>query len=221
MYKKIKIFFLIALLTYAVAANAAMSINDYDPKRIAHYETTMWKAYYKRNYQMLLQSLVSMLSEQFNLSGADALTIAASATQAARLFSQMPARTTLSQYHKQVLPSLILFYTKIKQKLGGKWEPKAAATAELKWWIARRIPGKNKPEQVGRDIADLYVILYGARNEHVELAGYLRAKAAYIRDRQSRRGKIDWPRIEKMLVRSYQNLLLGIKKKDLSHDTHN
>lgn len=58
----------------------------------------------------------------------------------------------------------------------------AIAKAELAWWVARRIPGKDSPENVGALIADLNAQFYGVPREKVLEASVLRARAGHMRD---------------------------------------
>lgn len=178
---------------------------------IAKYETQMWKNYYERDFDDLINNSVKLLIEQFDISMVDAMLIATSAAQAARVFSRMPKKTSLEDYKREVLPSLILSYRYLSNLNGGNWDPDQAALLELEWWIARRTPGKNQVEQVGKIITNLYAYLYGNTNEHMDKAGYYRALAANLRDKQSRKGRVDWQAIETLLQKSYHHLLVAIK----------
>ena len=64
--------------------------------------------------------------------------------------------------------------------------------------MARRTPGQNDPEQVGRLIAEEYALLYEAPLADVLRAGLLRAEAAALRDREA--GQPDWAAIGALLV---------------------
>ena len=74
--------------------------------------------------------------------------------------------------------------------------------------MARRIPGQNSPEQVGRLIAEEYALLYETSRERVEDAALLRAKAASMRDEQA--GHPDWSTIGRLLRASYDELRLAL-----------
>jgi hypothetical protein len=88
----------------------------------------------------------------------------------------------------------------------GTWDAEAAARAELEWWVKRRTPGQNSPEEVGRSIAKLYKTLYGRSNPDIEKAGLLRALAAHIRDTSH-----DWDKVDTLLKESYRSLIRGIQ----------
>ena len=96
-------------------------------------------------------------------------------------------------------------YAHIRAATGQDFDPHEAAKAEVAWWVARRTPGHNSVEEVGSIIAELYAILYGQSNPDIEYAGYLRAKAARVRDKSA-----DWVEVEKLLQQSYTHLLAGI-----------
>ena len=70
--------------------------------------------------------------------------------------------------------------------------------------VARRTPGANAPEQVGRLIAEEYELLYETPLADVLAAGLLRAEAAALRDREA--GQPDWAAIGALLRDSYREL---------------
>ena len=81
--------------------------------------------------------------------------------------------------------------------------------AELDWWVARRTPGSDSVEEVGRLIAYLYTVLFGENQPAFERAGLLRAQAAHIRDEGG--ASCNWGMVEKLLHESYQALQEGLK----------
>lgn len=173
----------------------------FDPDRIAAAEARMWKAYYDRNIQQVGFELIEVLLEQFHLSFPDALAVAADLSSAALAF-----QSTRGDYPTQVLPGLKSAYGRLKDLTQDTWDAEAAARAELGWWVKRRTPGHNNPEEVGRSIAHLYKILYGKSNKDIERAGLLRARAASLRDT----GR-DWPKVQSLLQESYRSLFQGIQ----------
>ena len=173
----------------------------FDSKAIAASETRMWQAYYRQDKQALFDELTALMLEQFAVTGITAKRVAYDLAMAAKDFA-----SSRGGYEAQVLPSLVSAYTRIQKASGAEFDPEAAARAELDWWVARRTPGQNSVEEVGRGIAKLYAILYGATNDHIERAGFLRAKAGRVRDESS-----DWPEVQRLLEESYGELLQGIE----------
>ena len=96
--------------------------------------------------------------------------------------------------------------------INGRWDPGAAAYAELNWWILRRTVQTNKVATVGAAMARLYALLYGRTNSHIRQAAYLRAKASFLRGTNNSSGQIDWGRVQRLLQRSYYQLKLGINR---------
>ena len=174
---------------------------QFDPDRIAAAETRMWKAYYNRNIRELGFEMIDVLQEQFHLSAPDAIAVAADLSSATLAF-----QSTKEDYPTQALLGLKSAYTRLKILTKGTWDADAAARAELEWWVKRRTPGHNSPEEVGRSIANLYKILYGKSNKDIEQAGLLRARAANIRDTSN-----DWPKVQDLLQDSYRALVQGIQ----------
>jgi hypothetical protein len=173
----------------------------FDPDQVAATETRIWKAYYQRNIQLVGFELIDLLVGQFHLSPPDAFAVAIDLSSAVQAFQSIRG-----DYLAHVLPSLKGAYGRLKMLKNGTWDAEAAARAELEWWVKRRTPGHNSPEEVGRSIAKLYKILYGRSNQDIEQAGLLRAQAAHLRDKTQ-----DWTKIQKLLQDSYRLLVRGIQ----------
>src|SRR5262249_54977139 len=103
-----------------------------------------------------------------------------------------------------VLPDLEAAYAKARSWTDAAYDPRAVARAELAWWVARRVPGQNSPEQVGDLIAQEYALLYETTPAVVAEAARLRAQAAALRDQQA--SAPDWGRISQLLLQSYREL---------------
>jgi hypothetical protein len=88
--------------------------------------------------------------------------------------------------------------------LSAGFDPGDVARAELAWRVARRIPGRNGPEQVGDLIADEYAMLYETSRADVLESARLRAEAAALRDQEA--AAPDWARTGGMLTDSYAHL---------------
>ena len=91
---------------------------------------------------------------------------------------------------------------------GANFDARAVARAELAWWEARRIPGRNSAEQVGQLIAEEYALLYESSPPAMAAAGFLRAQAGALRDAHAEHP--DWSRIARLLQESYRELRLAL-----------
>jgi hypothetical protein len=187
------------------AGNWAFSTSPVlDPDKIATAETRMWQAYYAGDLSSLHNEMVALLRAQFRLAPADAERIARRLTVAAMKFA-----TSGGNYEQGALPDLEIAYLQLKAVLKLSFDPREAARAELAWSVARRTPGQDNPQLVGKRIARLYSIIYGgARPEFLE-AGVLRAKAAQLRDRSGI--NCDWSEVERLLRRSYRVLAEAVQ----------
>ncbi|MCC5847941.1 MAG: hypothetical protein JJU29_07580 [Verrucomicrobia bacterium] len=174
-----------------------------DPGVLAGEEVRMWRAYYQKRWLRLGWRLVRLLRRQFRLSTSHAICAGWAFGSAAMRFARSnPAP------REAVLRDLKRGYRRVARASGMKFDPEAVANAEWAWWEARRDPKQDTPELVGRKIGDLYANLYGGRNDALSEAGYLRARAAKLRDDAGARA--DWARIEAMLLTSYARLREGV-----------
>lgn len=177
---------------------------DFDPVRVAQAESRMWQFYYQKDGFAMAREMVSLMREQMGLSFWSAKEVVEPMARGAMQFSRSGGN------YASVLPMLEGSYATLAEVCEQDWDAHALAEAELAWWVARRTPGEDSPEQVGALITNLYALLYGSSNAKLEQAGLLRAQAATLRDLGA--PNADWDRIEAMLVESYQALHDGIQQ---------
>src|SRR5581483_6712425 len=151
------VMFVAALGAYGVTPpRGERSIRRFDPARMAALETGMWQAYYAKDRVRLFRLLVTMLHEQYHYSWAIAAGEGFYLARAAARFGD------LTEHYEIVLPDLERAYTTARDWTHAQFDPAAVARAELSWWVARRVPGQDSVEQVGRLMATEYALLYEA-----------------------------------------------------------
>lgn len=195
------------LLAFAIAfavtpPRGPRSIRVFNPDRLADLEVRMWQAYYAKERVRPFGLLVAMLHEQYRYSWATATVEAFHLARAAAMFGDLRGG------YEVVLPDLEAAYSTAKSWLGAGFDPRAVARAELAWWIARRIPGRDSPEQIADLIADEYALLYETDRRGVLNAARLRAEAAALRDAEAQAP--DWETIGRLLQQSYRDLLASL-----------
>jgi hypothetical protein len=170
----------------------------FDPDRTASLEVDMWKAYYEKRNVALFLDLVVMSREKYRYSWGQAARMGFYLARAAATFGNLRGD------YEQVLPDLEAAYRMARAWTGASYDPAAVARAELAWWVARRFPGRDSPEQVGALIADLNVQLYGVTKDRVLEASVLRARAGKLRDLGGL--DADWDEVSRLLHLSYRSL---------------
>jgi hypothetical protein len=186
-----------------VAPPGPRSLKAFDPDRVAALELDMWQAYYRKEKVRLFRGLITLLHEQNRYSWARASQAAFYLARAASTFAE------LRSDYDQVLPDLERAYTIEREWLHATFDPRAVARAELAWWVARRIPGQNSPDQVGGLIADENALLYGVSRDRVLAASVLRARAGRLRDEGG--DQADWAEVSRLLVESYRALHAAVQ----------
>jgi hypothetical protein len=192
----------IALVVALVPPPGPRSIRTFEPVRLADLELRMWQAYYAKENVRLFGLLVTLLREQYRYSWATAAREAFHLARAAATFGN--ARSN----YEVVLPDLEAAYGTARDWLRARFDSNAVARSELAWWVARRVPGQDSPEQIGSLIADEYALLYEVPRESVLKAAQLRAEAAALRDSQA--AQPDWERIRRLLLDSYVALAAAV-----------
>lgn len=178
------------------------SLRAFDPDRTAELELDMWKAYYDKRNVRLFADLVTLTHEQYRYPWAKAARASFYLARAASTFGNLRAD------YERVLPDLERAYAIARDWTHAPFDPAAVARAELAWWVARRAPGQNRPEQVGALIADENALLYAVPRERVLEASILRARAGRLRDEGGERA--DWTEVARLLVQSYRALHVAV-----------
>jgi hypothetical protein len=205
--KRAVVVLLVAAAAFALAfaltpPRGPRSLREFDADRLAALETRMWQAYYAKDRARLFGLLVTMLHEQYHYSWATAAVEGFHLARAAATFGDA------TDHDEAVLPDLEAAYGQVRAWTGATFDARAVARAELAWWEARRIPGRNSPEQVGQLIADEYALLYESSPPAMAGAALLRAQAAALRDAHADRP--DWAHIARLLQASYRELRLAL-----------
>jgi hypothetical protein len=180
------------------APSGPRSLRAFDPDRLANLELDMWQAYYRKQNIRLFRDLIVTLHEQYKFSWAGALTTGFYLARAASSFA------TLTTNYDRVIPDLEHAFARVRMATAGTFEPAAVAKAELAWWVARRVPGHNSAEQVGRLIAEENALIFNAPLEAVLEPSVLRARAGKLRDDGGINA--DWTTVSDLLHDSYQQL---------------
>lgn len=188
----------VAGFMWAWQPNPPRPLGDFNPDRVAELEVGMWQAYYEKQRVRLFSTLVTTLREQYGFSWPIATATAFSLAKAAVAFGDATGD------YDRAIPDLTRGFERIQRATASRFDPHRVAEAELAWWVARRTPGHDSPEEVGRLIAELYAGLYGKPVDEMFVAGQLRASAAALRDAQAT--EPDWITIATLLRRSYRSL---------------
>ena len=162
----------------------------------------MWQAYYAHQNVRLFRGLVTLLHEQYRYPWGKSLRAGFYLARAARTFGD--ARSG----YERVLPDLERAYAIAKDWTGAPFDPAEVARAELAWWVARRVPGQDSPENVGRLIARENALLFAVPDARVLTASVLRARAGRLRDEGGTRA--DWTQVSSLLHESYRALHVAV-----------
>ena len=164
----------------------------------------MWKAYYDKRNARLFADLVTLTHEQNRYPWARAVWAGFHFARAAATFAKLRGE------YEQVLPDLEVAYRLARDWTHAGFDPAAVTRAELAWWVARRVPGEDSPEQVGALIARLNALLYEVPADRVLVASTLRARAGRLRDEGG--ADAEWAEVGRLLRESYRSLHAAVNK---------
>ena len=175
---------------------------------LAKTEIHVWRAYYKQDTEALKAPLRDFIQSHYAIPDAEELI--SSYMSALMTFAQTPQESSQETYERVIFPLLENAFQDFQKKSTLTFDPKKAAQAELQWWIARRgTPDDYRPENVGRLMQNVYVLLYGGVLKDYTETAFLRATAARLRDdyweSSSNKGLTDaqWSTVEELLSKAY------------------
>jgi hypothetical protein len=151
----------------------------------------------------LFQDLLMLTHEQYRYPWSKAARASLYLARAAARFGNLRGD------YDQVLPDLERAYVIARDWTGGAFDPAAVARAELAWWVARRDPARNAPEQVGELLAHENSLLYGLPIDRLRDASVLRARAGWLRDQGG--DHADWPEVSRLLHESFRRLHASVQ----------
>lgn len=181
-------------------------MREFDPAKIARYETGNWVAYYRKRWPTLLRVSVGMVKEAFGLSLPRAIYGAYLVARAEIAAAPADNDVPLAEAYMR------RFYRLVKQTHRESFDVEQAARLEVNWWVVhRRFFGREDNQPVAQALTDLYAAVYGVDPALVEDAAAHRAKAMVYSDRWVNEGRVEGsPLLDKVqseLELSYAALL--------------
>jgi hypothetical protein len=153
------------------------------PEVLADREQRAWQAYYERRWARLAGLLFQITRDQFGLPIWQVPYAAYLATRAQAIFARRgSAGGSAEAYMRR-------FYRLVRRSSGGRYDPRRAAAAELRWWIVHRKRAEFPDTAALVDVlAQLYVELYGIGEAAARPPAHHRAEAMELSDRWVRDG---------------------------------
>jgi hypothetical protein len=151
---------------------------NFDPRKLARYETANYVAYYRKDWPTLLRVSVGMVGEAFGLSLLQAVYAAYLVARAEMAFAPFPENDVpLAEVYMR------RFYQFIKDTHREDFDVARAAQLDVNWWIVhRRLFGNSDNEELVDALAGLYAEAYGVAPAAVLPAARERAKGMLYSD---------------------------------------
>ena len=184
-------------------------MRNFDPVKVARYEKNSWVAYYQRRWFTLLRLLIGLVRLTYGLSLWQAMRVGIPLTRAQMAFA--PHHEERGNDVPKAIEYMRQFFAYIKEKHGEVFDPRAAALAEVSWWVVHRtFFGHSDQPEVIDAVACAYAAAYRVDPAMVREAAYHRAQAMVYSDGWvlSERAPND-PRLqqeEEELIKSYTAL---------------
>ncbi len=172
-----------AVLRQVAAVNP---LAQFDPQKLAHYETVNWVAYYQKRWSTLLRASVGMVREAFALSFAQAVYAAYLVARAEIAAAPFPDNDipTAEKYMRR-------FYQYIKDIHKLHYDAEQAARLDVRWWIVHRQLFDVQDKQPLVDaVCDLYEKAFGAEPSSARQAAEHRTRAMIYSDTWIKEGKV-------------------------------
>ena len=178
----------------------------FDPRKLAHYETQNYVAYYQKDWLRLLRVSVGMVKQSFGLSWLQAVYAAYLVARGEIAFAPFPVNDVPAAE-----AWMRRFYQFIKRVHREDFDVSRAAHLEVNWWIVhRKLFGNDQNRELVEAVRDLYAEAYGIEPAKVENAAALRVQGMLLSDLWVNAGKpLGSPLLvqeEEALYRSYAAL---------------
>lgn len=187
--------------------------SQFDPDKVANFETAGWKAYYDRNWLRAFTLMVRLNREQFAMSWPAAVGAAVDVVRASIAFA--PVENDLARTRR----FLTRFYDKARRHVRLGVDAATVANLELDYWVVHRRlalerkqrPGAGDLEPLIASLQGLHAVLFDAPAEALRVSAEARAHAAEAVDRITGSYSIDvdadWVAVEENLRQAYRAVL--------------
>ena len=174
----------------------------FDPRKLAHYETQNYVAYYRKDWLQLLRVSVGMVKQSFGLSWLQAVYAAYLVARGEIAFAPFPDNDVPGAE-----AWMRRFYQFIKSIHREEFDVKRAAHLEVNWWIVhRKLFANAENRELTLAVRDLYAEAYGVDPARVEEAAALRVQGMLYSDLWVNAGK---PKSSPLLAQEEEALFQG------------
>jgi hypothetical protein len=186
-------------------------LRNFDPGKLARYETANYVAYYRKDWLRLLRVSVGMVGEAFGLSLLQAAYAAYLVARAEMAFAPFPDNdVALAETY------MCRFYQFIKDTHHEHFDVLRAAQLDVNWWsVHRKLFGNSDNRELVDALASLYAEAYGVEPASVLPAARERAKGMLYSDLWVNAGRPDNSPLlaqeEEALYQSYVMLKQAIR----------
>ncbi|HLZ27969.1 MAG TPA: hypothetical protein VKV73_11690 [Chloroflexota bacterium] len=178
---------------------------EFNPDRVAAAESAGWRAYYDRRWLKLVQLIATLNQEQFHIPFPLSYVGAAHIARASRSWAPVDHDLAAVQTH------LVRYYRMARRHSGLQFDPRRAAVAELRYWVAHRrlIDNPDKSDFIDA-MTVLHSELFGVPAERMRESAEWRVAANNTVDQitsgRSSNVDADWRRIEEELTQCYRSI---------------
>ena len=187
---------------------------NYNPKKIAHFEVSWWKAHHFGQKAKLVYYLLRFVAGMFNIN----------IFKAYKAIKPLVPAVKAHNYKKkeEAIKGVTEFYRIIKQYTDYTYKPEDVGAKEVEWWwIHDDLEKEDDKTKLVDAFIELYSALLSINKERVKKAAEHRTQATYYHDiaesPKTEPSKIDsaWKKTEQELVKFHQELLKADKQRDL------
>jgi len=189
-----------------------MAIKRFDPEKIAAYEADGWRAYYERNWLKLLQLIVLLNQQQFNIPFPLSIIAAYYVTRAAAAWVPVEHDVVIVQAYYEK------FYRLARRYSGLSFDPARAAELETRYNdVHRKLVGNPDKTEFVNVMTALHVELFGLTPQQARSSAEFRVLANntvdLITGKQSTDPAADWRKLTDYLKQCYRSIAVEMDKK--------
>jgi hypothetical protein len=186
---------------------------EFDPDRVAYFESAGWRAYYEHAWFKMLSLLVRLNQEQFHIPFPVSLLAVYYVVRASAAWVPKDHDCT------KVSAWLEKFYRLARRYSGLLFNPARVAVLEEQYWeVHRRLSGKPDKAEFVQTMIELHSEIFGILPEQARSSAELRVSANnhvdLITSQTSTDPESDWAKLEEELRQCYRSI--QIERKGIS-----
>ena len=189
---------------------AKTDLRNFDYRKVAQYDSGMWRAYYNHQFLKMTVLLLKTIRSQLGLNWWLTVRLAFYSGWAATDYRLRKG----NENYGRVLKNLVKFYKIISNNCSESFDYKKTAELELEWWNIHRYPNRFK-KSLDQSLAEAAAAMYSTNPAKLKDYAKYRGEAMLLPDHEGddQPNPPDYNKITDILIKSWGSLHKAVNEK--------